>query len=101
MAELTTPTETTTNSCCAPEAQATCCEPSAKAERRDPSYGDGCGGCSAGKGTDEAPTARRHAGIHRLHRRSTHTPRVHPCARTPGWPTLTYAKLTASTRRRA
>ncbi len=27
MAELTTPAETTTNSCCAPEAQATCCEP--------------------------------------------------------------------------
>ena len=31
MAELTT-AETTANSCCAPEAQATCCEPSAKAE---------------------------------------------------------------------
>ena len=35
MAELTTPVETATNSCCAPEQQVTCCEPSAK--------GDCCG----------------------------------------------------------
>jgi arsenite methyltransferase len=46
MAELTTPAETTTNSCCAPEAQATCCEPSAKAECCDSSHGEGCG-CAA------------------------------------------------------
>jgi hypothetical protein len=32
MAELSIPAETKTNSCCAPEAQATCCEPSAKDE---------------------------------------------------------------------
>ena len=32
MAELTASDETTANSCCAQEAQATCCEPSAKAE---------------------------------------------------------------------
>jgi hypothetical protein len=56
MAELTTPTETTTDSCCAPEVQATCCDPNAKAECCDPSHGDGCG-CAAGKGADEAPTS--------------------------------------------
>jgi arsenite methyltransferase len=56
MAELTTPADTTTTSCCAPEAQATCCEPSAKAECCDPSHGDGCG-CSAGNGADEAPAS--------------------------------------------
>lgn len=43
MAELTTTAETTTNSCCAPEAQATCCEPSAKAECCDPSHSEACG----------------------------------------------------------
>ncbi len=32
MAELTTTADTTANSCCAPEAQATCCQSSAKAE---------------------------------------------------------------------
>jgi arsenite methyltransferase len=47
MAELTTTAETTTNSCCAPEAQAMCCEPSAKADCCDPGHGEGCG-CSAG-----------------------------------------------------
>ena len=36
MAELTTPAETATNSCCTPEEQATCCEPSAKADCCDP-----------------------------------------------------------------
>jgi arsenite methyltransferase len=52
MAELTTTAETTTNSCCAPEVQATCCDPSAKAECCDPSHSEGCG-CSAG----EAPAS--------------------------------------------
>jgi arsenite methyltransferase len=47
MAELTTPAETATSSCCAPETQASCCEPSAKAACCDPNHGDGCG-CSAG-----------------------------------------------------
>ncbi len=56
MAELTTPADTTTSSCCAPEAQATCCEPSAKGECCGPSHGDGCG-CSAGNGADESPTS--------------------------------------------
>jgi arsenite methyltransferase len=58
MAELTTPAETTANSCCSTEAQATCCEPGAKVEccDPDPSHGDGCG-CSAGEGTDEAPAS--------------------------------------------
>jgi hypothetical protein len=45
MAELTTTAETTTNSCCAPEVQATCCESSAKAECCD--HDEGCG-CAAG-----------------------------------------------------
>jgi hypothetical protein len=40
MAELTTPADTTANSCCSTEAQATCCEPSAKAACCDPSHGD-------------------------------------------------------------
>ncbi|MGD0197383.1 MAG: arsenite methyltransferase [Solirubrobacteraceae bacterium] len=48
MAELSTPVETTANSCCAPDAQASCCEPSAKAECCDPSHAEGCD-CSAGK----------------------------------------------------
>jgi hypothetical protein len=50
MAELTTPAEMTTNSCCAPEAQATCCEPSAKAEccGRE----EGCG-CAAGSDSSQ------------------------------------------------
>jgi arsenite methyltransferase len=52
MAELST-AETTANSCCAPEAQATCCEPGAKADCCGESHGDGCG-CDAGK-TVEAP----------------------------------------------
>jgi hypothetical protein len=52
MAELTTIAATTTNSCCAPEAQATCCEPSAKAECCDPSHGEGCG-CAADAVADE------------------------------------------------
>jgi arsenite methyltransferase len=56
MAELTAPAKTTTNSCCAPDAQATCCEPSAKAECCDPSHGDGCG-CSAGRGANEGPAS--------------------------------------------
>jgi hypothetical protein len=42
MAELTTPAETSTNSCCAPEAQATCCEPSAKTDCCGPSHSKGC-----------------------------------------------------------
>jgi arsenite methyltransferase len=46
MAELTTPANTTANSCCAPEAQATCCEPSAKAECCGPTHREGCG-CAA------------------------------------------------------
>ena len=54
MAELSTPAETTTSPCCAPEAQASCCEPSAKAECCDTSHGDGCG-CSAGEGAGETP----------------------------------------------
>jgi arsenite methyltransferase len=56
MAELTTPADTTTSSCCAPAAQATCCEPSAKGECCDPSHGDGCG-CSAGNGADNSPAS--------------------------------------------
>jgi SAM-dependent methyltransferase len=57
MAELTTPAETTANSCCAPEAQATCCEPSAKAECCDSSHGEGCG-CAAGTATAQAGDIR-------------------------------------------
>jgi hypothetical protein len=43
MAELTTTADTTANSCCSPEKQATCCEPSAKTDCCDPSQGEGCG----------------------------------------------------------
>jgi len=57
MAELTTAADTTTNSCCAPEAQATCCEPSAKAECCDPSHGEGCG-CAAGTTATQASDVR-------------------------------------------
>jgi acetyl esterase/lipase len=54
MAELTTTiTETNTNACCAPDAQASCCEPSAKAECCDPNHVAGCG-CSAGKSPEAA-----------------------------------------------
>jgi arsenite methyltransferase len=53
MAELSTPTDTTNDSCCAPEAKATCCEPSAKAECCDASHGEGCG-CG------RSPTASSH-----------------------------------------
>lgn len=52
MAELTTPVETATNSCCAPEQQVTCCEPSAK--------GDCCGhedGCGCDAALDAASPA--------------------------------------------
>ena len=49
MAELTTPVETTTSSCCSTEEHAACCEPDAKAECCDPSHGEGCG-CAAGTG---------------------------------------------------
>ena len=58
MAELTAPTETTPNSCCAAEAQATCCEPSAKEECCGLDHGDGCG-CAAGGGADSPPNAVR------------------------------------------
>jgi arsenite methyltransferase len=54
MAELTT-TDTTVNSCCAPDAQATCCEPSAKAECCDPNHGERCD-CTAS--TAARPPAR-------------------------------------------
>lgn len=57
MAELTTAAETTANSCCAPEQQATCCEPSAKAECCDPSHGEGCG-CAADTTTTQAGDVR-------------------------------------------
>jgi arsenite methyltransferase len=57
MAELTAPTDTTANSCCAPEAQTTCCEPSAKAECCDPSHGEGCG-CAADITTTQAGDVR-------------------------------------------
>ena len=62
MAELTTSAETTANSCCAPEAQATCCEPSAKVECCGPSHGEGCG-CAAGTTTTQAGDIRQ--GLHR------------------------------------
>ena len=58
MAELTTTTETTATSCCAPEAQATCCEPTAKTECCDPSLGERCE-CSPGKGADAIVRARK------------------------------------------
>jgi arsenite methyltransferase len=45
VAELISAEKATTNSCCAPEAQATCCEPSAKAECC--AHEEGCG-CAAG-----------------------------------------------------
>ena len=48
MAELTATDETTADSCCAAEAQATCCDRSAKGACCDPSHGEGCG-CSAGQ----------------------------------------------------
>jgi len=48
VAELTTPVETATNSCCAPEQQVTCCEPSEKEECCVASHGEGCG-CDAGR----------------------------------------------------
>jgi arsenite methyltransferase len=57
MAELTAD-ETTADSCCAREAQATCCESSAKAECCDPSHGEGCG-CAAGKGADSPDIRER------------------------------------------
>jgi arsenite methyltransferase len=54
MAGLTTRAQMTTNSCCAPEAQATCCEPSAKAECCDPNHDEeGCG-CAADTTTTQA-----------------------------------------------
>jgi arsenite methyltransferase len=58
MAELTTATETTASSCCAPEAQATCCEPSAKAECCGPSHGEDCE-CPAGKSADAIVRAHK------------------------------------------
>jgi arsenite methyltransferase len=58
MAELTTAAETTTTeSCCAPEQQATCCEPSAKADCCDPSHGESCG-CDAGTTTTQVSDVR-------------------------------------------
>jgi arsenite methyltransferase len=60
MAELTTTADTTANSCCAPEAQATCCEPSAKAECCDPSHGEGCG-CAAGTADIRETVRERYA----------------------------------------
>jgi arsenite methyltransferase len=42
MAELTAPDATATDSCCAPEQQATCCEPSAKADCCGHDEGCGC-----------------------------------------------------------
>jgi hypothetical protein len=56
MAELSTPADTTANSCCAPEQQATCCEPSAKAECCD--HENSSCGCAAGA-TDIASTTPR------------------------------------------
>ena len=58
MVELTTTTETTVSSCCAPEAQATCCEPSAKATCCDPNHDEGCE-CFAGDGADAIVRARK------------------------------------------
>jgi SAM-dependent methyltransferase len=58
MAELNTTGETTANSCCAPEAQATCCDARAKAECCDPSHGEGCG-CAAGESINPAASAVR------------------------------------------
>jgi hypothetical protein len=55
LAELTTPAKTTTNSCCAPQAQATCCEPRARAKCCGPSHGEGCG-CAADTTTTQAAT---------------------------------------------
>ena len=55
MAELST-TETTADSCCAPEAQASCCEPSAKTDCCGDSHASGSCGCSAGTKTD-APSS--------------------------------------------
>lgn len=63
MAELSTTDETTADSCCAPEAQATCCEPSAKVECCDPSHGEGCE-CSAVRGGDAILRSR--FGVSRL-----------------------------------
>lgn len=57
MAELSID-ETTADSCCPPEAQATCCEPSAKAACCGPSHGDGCG-CPAGNGEDHPDVRER------------------------------------------
>gem|GEM_PF-2608212 len=58
MAELTSPNETTTSSCCPPEAQATCCEPNAKAGCCDPSHVEDCE-CSAGKSPEAIVRARK------------------------------------------
>jgi hypothetical protein len=52
MAELTATDETTADSCCAAEAQATCCDRSAKGACCDPSHGAGCA-CAAGKGAPD------------------------------------------------
>ncbi len=74
MAELTAPTDTTANSCCAPEAQATCCDPSAKAECCDPSHGDGCG-CAADTTTTQASDVReRYAAAIQVTRENTQCP---------------------------
>ncbi len=58
MAELTTATEPTASSCCAPEVQRSCCEPSAKAECCEPSHGEGCG-CRDGNGGDSTDIRER------------------------------------------
>jgi hypothetical protein len=60
MAELTAD-EITTDSCCAPEAQAACCEPSAKVECCDPSHGEGCG-CAAAPRARHSTAAARSSG---------------------------------------
>jgi hypothetical protein len=55
MAELTA-AETTTNSCCAPEQQATCCEPSAKDDCCG--HGDDCD-CDANQSDRRARAGMR------------------------------------------
>jgi SAM-dependent methyltransferase len=53
MAELTTTDPTPTNSCCAPQTQATCCEPSDRAACCGSEHEAGTCGCSASGPTDD------------------------------------------------